>query len=67
MLALGARGRVFDSRHSDKLIRKHMRLENTENIKPTKDLVIVDIHPSEKIVGLYTGEDESTAYQIEMH
>ena len=67
MLALGARGRVFDSRHSDKLIRKHMRLENTENIKPTKDLVIVDIQPREKIDGLYTGEDESTAYQIEMH
>lgn len=44
-----------------------MRLENTENVNPTKDLVVVAIQSKEEEDGLYTGEDEATAYQIEVH
>jgi co-chaperonin GroES (HSP10) len=44
-----------------------MKLENTNRIRPTKDLVVVDIQVRDQEDGIYLGEDEATKLQVEMY
>lgn len=44
-----------------------MRLKTAEQIRPTKDLVVVEIQSKEDEDELYIGEEEANPFQVEMY